>query len=100
MDNKTEERTLARMVQIYCRHHHGPRTCQSCSALLEYGKERLDGCPFGEKKPVCSRCNVHCYKPAMRNEIKKVMRYSGPRMLFLSPLLTLRYMVRKWTVKP
>jgi hypothetical protein len=32
---------------------------------------------------------MHCYKPAMREKIKDVMRYSGPRMSYRHPLLAL-----------
>jgi hypothetical protein len=31
----------------------------------------------------------------MRTEIKKVMRYSGPKMIYKSPFLSLRYLFRK-----
>ncbi len=27
----------------------------------------------------CSNCRVHCYSPDMRQQIKKVMRFSGPQ---------------------
>lgn len=35
-----------------------------------------------ETKTFCSNCRVHCYRSEMREEIRKVMRFSGPRMIF------------------
>jgi len=60
-----------------------------CRALLIYVQERMDSCPYQEGKPACSGCPVHCHKPAMRENIRQIMRYSGPRMLLRHPLLTL-----------
>lgn len=92
-----EEKTLEKMIQIYCRNTHGSflNDCAECRELMSYARERLARCPFGEKKPVCAKCPVHCYKPGMRGRIKAVMRHSGPKMIFKSPLLTLRYVFRK-----
>lgn len=46
---------------------------------------RLDRCPFGEEKPTCAACPIHCYKADRRQRIRKVMRYAGPRMLWHHP---------------
>ena len=51
----------------------------------------LDRCPFGEEKTTCARCPVHCYKPAMRERVRAVMRYAGPRMLLRHPILALQH---------
>ena len=45
-----------------------------------------------ETKTFCSACKVHCYKPEMREQIRTVMRWSGPRMLFVHPVLAIRHM--------
>ena len=42
----------------------------------------------GTGKPTCSKCPVHCYKPEMRDRIREVMRYAGPRMYKRHPILT------------
>lgn len=39
-----------------------------------------------ETKTLCSNCKVHCYKPEMREKIRAVMRFSGPRMMFRHPV--------------
>ncbi len=86
------------MVRLYCRHEHAaanPDSCPDCKQLLAYAAQRMDKCVYGDNKPVCSQCPVHCYKPEMRTKIKKVMRYAGPRMMWSSPILTARYLYRK-----
>lgn len=69
-----------------------PPLCPQCQALLDYAHKRLEHCKFGEDKPSCTRCPVHCYKPAMRQQIRQVMRYSGPRMLLHNPVLAIRHL--------
>jgi hypothetical protein len=71
------------MLRMYCQEHHGSagkQLCQDCQQLREYAEQRLQKCPFGAEKGPCSQCEVHCYKPSMRERIQNVMRYSGPRM--------------------
>ena len=91
-----EARTIAAMVRIYCRAHHGEKTrlCAECAGLLEYAEERIERCPFGAEKPVCNQCTVHCYKPEMRERVREVMRYAGPRMMAHHPILAVRHLIR------
>lgn len=82
------------MIIIYCRKHHGGAgLCDECKALEDYAHRRLDRCKFGEEKTSCQKCAVHCYKPAMREAISKVMRYSGPRMLLYHPVAAVRHLI-------
>ena len=37
--------------------------------------------------------SVHCYQPQMREQIRQVMRYSGPRMLLYHPVLAIWHLV-------
>jgi hypothetical protein len=91
-----EQRTIDCMLQIYCRGKHGTATkvCADCAALHSYAMERLERCPFGSDKPTCRRCPVHCYKPAMREEIRGVMAYAGPRMLWSHPVLAIQHLIK------
>ncbi len=84
-----EWRILAAMVHIYCAHHHknGPETCSECQDLLDYAHARLERCRFGVEKPTCAKCPVHCYKADRREQVRKVMRFAGPRMLWRHPIL-------------
>ena len=89
-----ERKTVHKMILIYCKGVHGSpkgQLCPECQSLYDYASERIDRCPFGWRKPTCARCPVHCYRPKMRESIKEVMRYAGPRMLFHHPYLTLMH---------
>lgn len=94
MSLSIERITLEKMIQLYCRkHHHHPALCPECSQLLAYAEARLEKCPFGADKPTCQNCTVHCYSPEMRQKIKEVMRFSGPRMILYHPLLAVRHLL-------
>jgi hypothetical protein len=97
-----EYRTIEVMVGIYCRDYHGRRRglCLDCAALLAYAGRRLDRCPFQEDKPVCADCLVHCYKPELREKVRVMMRYAGPRMLFRHPILAIRHLIAGWGHPP
>lgn len=91
---RREAKTLEAMVHLYCAGHHGPREglCPACAELLAYALERLARCPFQEAKTACAKCTVHCYRPAMRERARAVMRYSGPRMLARHPVLAVLHL--------
>jgi hypothetical protein len=88
---RREARTVEAMIRLYCRGHHGPSDslCPECAPLLDYARRRLQHCPFQAGKTTCARCAVHCYRPEMRQRIRVVMRYAGPRMIVRHPWLTL-----------
>lgn len=90
-----ERKTFDAMLRIYCRDHHGTKgkLCPHCSELLDYAELRLDKCPFQENKTTCANCPVHCYTPIMREKVKEMMRYSGPRMTYRHPVLALYHML-------
>lgn len=94
---KREKRTVEVMIQIYCKGHHrcGRKLCVECDELLDYAKKRLDKCPFQENKTPCGICSIHCYKGSMRDRIKAVMRYAGPRMLARHPVLTFHHVLKR-----
>ena len=60
---------------------------------MDYADERLDACPFGQGKPACSDCLIHCYKKEMREQVRTVMRHAGPRMTYRHPYLALMHFV-------
>ncbi len=90
-----EARTIEAMVRIYCRrkHDHRRELCADCSDLLEYAFLRLEKCPFQEDKSTCANCKVHCYKPDRREQIRDVMRFAGPHMLYRHPYLAFMHLV-------
>ena len=87
-----EKRVVELMIRLYCRHREGnAELCESCQALLQYAHARLSKCPFGDKKSTCRLCTIHCYKPDMRDKMRAVMRYAGPRMLLHHPWYALKH---------
>ena len=102
---RREQRTVEVMVRLYCAHHHPghgssrPRflgrkaLCPECADLLEYSRARVERCRFGANKPVCAACHVHCFRPERREQIRAVMRYSGPRMLVRHPYLAVCHLL-------
>ena len=89
-----EKQMVTEMIRLYCRKKHGGRElCPECAALAEYARLRSDKCPFMAEKTFCSNCRVHCYKPEMREKIREVMRFSGPRMIFIHPIAAIRHVI-------
>ena len=96
-----EADVMEKMIAIYCRgKKHAARTrapqetaalCPDCRRLLAHARERVVRCPRMHVKSFCSVCPVHCYSADMREQIRAVMRYSGPRMLLHHPLMTLHH---------
>lgn len=87
-----EQEALDAMIEMFCRHHHfSVRNCPDCAELSQYSRRRLERCVFGDAKPTCANCTVHCYNAEMRERIRVVMRWAGPRMLLRHPILALRH---------
>jgi len=98
---RSDTRLLGDFTRIYCRgvHAGAPRTalasdgadlgiyghrppvvCAECAQLLRYAEKRRAYCPK-DPKPFCSYCDTHCYTAEMRERMREVMRYAGPRSL-------------------
>ena len=91
-----EARTIEAMVSIYCHDKHGTRgdaLCDECTKLVKYAGMRLEKCPYQEHKTTCTKCPTHCYKLDMREEVRKVMRYAGPRMIWKHPYLAIMHIL-------
>ena len=91
-----EKMLVSEMIALYCRRQHKtPKgsLCPECRQLHDYALTRIDKCPFMETKTFCSNCKVHCYKPEMREKIREVMRFSGPRMIFYHPYLAIKHVI-------
>ena len=67
---------------------------------MRYVSVRLDRCRFGPDKPTCAKCPVHCYQRDSREQIKVVMRYAGPRMMWEHPWLSLWHLLDGWFRRP
>ena len=98
--NKTrierEKDVVDKMIRLYCCKKLGMRELSDeYNALMGYSHRRLDGCKFGDKKPACKRCPIHCYKPEMRDKIRAIMRWAGPRMIIYDPIAAIRHILNK-----
>lgn len=91
---RRELATIEAMARMYCRHHHGgPGLCRECKELHDYARRRLERCVFGDAKPTCANCTVHCYRADMREKVRAMMRWSGPRMLLRHPVVAILHMI-------
>ncbi len=98
-----EKKLIPVMIAKYCRGNHKHERkekglkhnelCPECEALKEYALFRLEKCPFKKNKGFCSYCKIHCYKPEYKEQIRKVMKYSGHRMIFSHPIFSFSHVV-------
>jgi len=92
---RRELETVRAMLLIFCQNRHGGsrELCPGCAELWDYTRKRVEGCPFADGKPTCANCEVHCFRPEMRERIRDVMRFSGPRMPLRRPMLTIWHFI-------
>jgi hypothetical protein len=100
---KREHATLECMAENYCAHHHVRHQdglCPACDHLMGYARKRLEKCPYGSKKPACSNCTIHCYKKLQREQVRAIMRFSGPRMALRHPWRSLLHFYDRFRPAP
>ena len=101
-----EMRTISQMIVIYCEAHHGrevrtdtahcgEKLCSECKAVDDYATLRTLRCKKMDVKTSCEECGNHCYKPDMRERIRAIMRFAGPRMITRHPVAAIRHLVKK-----
>jgi predicted amidophosphoribosyltransferase len=92
---KRERKTIKVMIKIFCKRNHKPKStlCKDCQKLLEYAFERLSNCSYKKDKPTCRNCVIHCFKEPEKSKLRKIMRYSGPRILFTNPILAINHLI-------
>ncbi len=95
---KKDIEVLSNFVSIFCRENHPLETkdtfcikdarlrraldsqelllCPDCRKLLNHGIAKLLLCPY-DPKPMCKKCQTHCYAPGYRERIREVMKFSG-----------------------
>lgn len=89
-----EFKTLVIMTTLYCKKYHSVTLCPTCHDFIKHAQIKLDRCVYGQNKPACKACPIHCYKPQMRQQAKVIMQYAGPRMLLTHPILTLKHILK------
>lgn len=92
-----EKKTIQVMIKMYCHVHHDAtdELCDDCLHLQNYALERIEKCKFLPDKPACNKCPVHCYNPVMREKIRIVMRFAGPRMILRHPYFAIMHLLDK-----
>ena len=91
-----EKQTVRRMIELYCHHRLKQDTIpEEYQHLTDFACRRLDHCKYGEHKTACKDCPTHCYAPKQREQIREVMSWVGPRMIFYSPIETIRHLLNK-----
>ena len=119
-----EKKVVELMIRLYCRKKEGHATlCPECTFLLQYARHRLDHCHYNrppkggqgklsthgckpsghgcepqkaqESKPTCKKCPIHCYRSDMKERIRVVMRWAGPRMMFYHPMAAAKHLLRE-----
>lgn len=96
VSTEKEAATLRTMVALYCRGNHDAakgELCPECAELVAYSLDRIQNCPRKDTKDFCSNCSVHCFQPERREQIRTVMRYSGPRLLLHDPVTAIRHLI-------
>ena len=89
-----EKHVISCMIKLYCsKKYHIQPLCPSCKALQDYAFTKLSHCKYGENKTFCNQCPTHCYSKKYREEIKKVMRFSGPWILLYHPFIALKHLL-------
>lgn len=83
------------MIEMYCAGNHSTNfeLCDDCLNLAKYAEKRLLSCMYGDLKPVCKNCPVHCYSPQKREQMREVMRWAGPRMLQKKPFYAIVHFI-------
>lgn len=100
-----EKEIIKLMISMYCNKHCKNKRrvpymddktvlCTECMELLDYSNERISKCPFIKTKTFCSNCKIHCYQQNKREEIKKVMRYSGPKLILHHPIMLISHIIK------
>lgn len=105
-----EKRVISQMIAIYCNGNHregdgrdghkpsckaycGEAICEECLKMDDYAVERTQMCRNMSTKTNCEECENHCYVPEMRRQIRAVMRYAGPRMIYKHPISAIRHLL-------
>jgi uncharacterized membrane protein YbaN (DUF454 family) len=94
IQRESKKHILFKMVALFCgKKHSSPKgeLCLDCKALLDYAYKRCDDCPQMATGVSCKRCKTPCYKPEMKDKMRVVMRWSGPRILLHHPIAVIKY---------
>lgn len=66
--------------------------CPVCLAMVLRSEKKTQYCVHMPYKTLCHLCPRPCYTEKQMEEIRPMMRYSGPRLITKHPILTYRHM--------
>jgi len=86
---------IANFTQVWCKGHSHPergeyqlpgslkpvKLCKECADFVGYAVTRRFKCPLEAEKPSCKHCRIHCYAPRERELVRKIMAWSGRKMV-------------------
>ncbi|MDD2367240.1 MAG: nitrous oxide-stimulated promoter family protein [Desulfuromonadaceae bacterium] len=93
---KSDIRLIGKFVEVYCHGRHKEaeqltvtlpedlgqkRLCSECREFIEYAVARRIKCPLEAEKPSCKHCRIHCYDKPNREKVRRIMSYSGRRLM-------------------
>ena len=92
---KKDIRLISKFTEVWCEGHgHLERKplalpgelapvmlCNECCSFMEYAVKKRLRCPLESEKPSCKHCKIHCYAPPQRELVKKIMAYSGRKLI-------------------
>ena len=87
------------MIEMYCRDHHDGASrdedglCGDCAELLAYARVAAGQVPVRDGQADLRGLPDALLRPVMRERVRDVMRYSGPRMLKRHPVLAVAHLV-------
>ncbi|MCH3995983.1 MAG: nitrous oxide-stimulated promoter family protein [Prevotella sp.] len=85
-EKQRDKQIVKLMIELYCKHKlETDQVPKKYLQLINYASFKIDHCSWGNNKPACKDCPHHCYAPEKRNEIREIMRWTGPRMIIWCP---------------
>ncbi len=94
-----ERKTVQAMIDIYYKQFKDDEHNLEKLDVESYAMKRLSYCQFGEEKPTCKVCPVHCYKKSYKEKLQQIMRYSGPRMMIYHPIMSMEHLIKEFRYK-
>jgi uncharacterized paraquat-inducible protein A len=66
--------------ELLRRYPGGLTLCPDCAGLVTHSVEKRRLCPL-QPKPSCKKCHIHCYDHQYREKIRRIMAFSGRRLI-------------------
>lgn len=86
---------VGKMMSLYCKKHHRPNNngglCEDCENLQQYSAQRNRNCK--NQNSFCAHCTSPCYAAEKRVQMRKVMKFSGPRIALYHPFWVGKHMI-------